>query len=216
MIVTTTPTPPNPSNIATFDSLAYPFAKWCYNTAKNNSVSNSFNFGIPLISSGWHTLQIKGTFTKNYTSASLAANTTYYAPFKVPQVIDITEIGSGVGGGGGTVRYAIAGSDGSVPTNTIISTTAVTCISGITTVVIPTTRLYPNTLYWFGINRSVASTLCWVFSPSYGYMPSVGAIASSNALARTLSETHATAFSSFVLSGGETFAPVLYSKGTLL
>lgn len=216
MIVTTAPTPPNPSNMATFDSLAYPFAKWCYNTAKNNSVSNSLNFGTPLVSSGWHTLQLDGRFIKTYGYGSLEANTTYYAPFTVPQVIDITEIGSGVNGGGGTVRYAIAGGDGSDPTYKIVSTTAVAASAGAVTVAIPTTRLYPNTLYWFGINRSVASTLCWVFSPSPGTMlPSTGLITSVD-FARTVSETHATAFTNFSMSGAVTYAPILYSKGTLI
>lgn len=215
MKITTAPTPPDPSNMATFDSLAYPFAKWCYNTAKNNSVSNSLNFGTPLVSSGWHTLQLNGTFTKSYGYGSLEANKTYYAPFIVPQIIDIIEIGTGSLGGGGTVRYAIAGGNGVNPTNSIVSTVSVPDTAGFVTVAIPTTRLYPNTLYWFGINRSVTNTLSFVFPPPYVGMLSAGAL-SGGTLACTVSETHATAFTSFSISGKVTFAPILYSKGTLL
>lgn len=220
MTLPTSPTVPNPSNMATFDSLAYPFAKWIKSVA--SITDTSLVFGAPLKKQTFFTLQntrldvldMGGTFTPSFGKV-------YYIPLFVRSDIKITDLCVYVISGGGNMKMSLCSDLNGFP-NALIAKTASFAVptAGWKTIPIVETTLYAGNLYWCGFTRD----------GSYGVYAEYSTDNFSIVLGNTFSdpqmtvsssclgiaETYANAFTTFTGFTRNSTSPYIIQKGTLL
>lgn len=171
MTLQTPPTVPNPSNMATFDSLAYPFAKWIKNTA--SITDTTVVLGQPLKKQTWYGLTSPYNFGDiRYAAGSgaISANQTYYVPIFVTSDVLITALCFGVYAIVSThnVKVGIANDVNGVP-NGALSVSTLTSISstGKHEIQIPPIELKAGNMYWVGINHDNENTFTVYSSDVY-------------------------------------------------
>ena len=228
MTLPTAPTVPNPSNMATFESLAYPFAKWIKNAA--SITKTEVITGVSRKQQTWHSLYSPyGGYAVNSTYINkVSPNTTSYIPIFVSRDIEVTALGiiaSQTIPNGQTLKLAIASDSGGFPSKILSQSGAVPNSSaGAMEISIPTVVLFASNIYWVGMATS-GPNFFYMYSqentalkylpvrfPTYTYYSHGDPLATS----LEVTETYANAFTTFTGFTQSIACPYIIQKGTLL